>query len=425
MKMKITHRRMDVAAVCLLLACAMLFHLTGCGLRGQAEDVMKGITPENVTALTDLTAQSENAADFAVRLFQARAETGKNTLLSPLSVLSALSMTANGAAGETLSQMEAVLGMPVEDLNLYLYSYMQDLPQDKTAKLCMANSIWFTDDTRFTVSRDFLQTNADYYGADIFKAPFDRRTCSDINHWVKQKTNRMIPEILDEIPPDAVMYLVNALAFEAEWTEVYKKDHVREDVFTKEDGTGQTAEFMYGTESHYLEDEKATGFLKYYKDRDFCFAALLPREGVGLSELIASLDGKRLYHLLAEPDEVPVHTAIPKFETSYDTEMSEMLKTMGMTDAFDVHRADFHGLGASPEEKNIYIGRVLHKTFISVGEKGTKAGAASVVEMKMESAEFASDEAKMVYLDRPFVYMLVDCENHVPIFIGAMNDMGE
>ena len=283
-----------------------------------------------------------------------------------------------------------------------------------------ANSVWFTDDERFTVNDDFLQTIADYYKAEIYKAPFDNNTLRDINIWVNEKTDGMIPEILDRIPPAAVMYLVNALAFEAEWQEPYTEYQVREGEFTREDGTKQKAEFMYGTESAYLEDENATGFMKSYKDGKYAFVALLPKEGVSLAEYTEALDGKALSELLANPKAGTVYTSIPKFETEYSAEMSDTLKSMGMTDAFDSYAADFLKLGRS-DAGNIFISRVLHKTFISVGEKGTKAGAATVVERLDTAAD--PTEAKKIYLDRPFVYMLVDCENNIPFFIGTMADM--
>jgi serpin B len=317
--------------------------------------------------------------------------------------------------------MEAVLGMTTEELNLYLHTYMKNLPQGDKYKLSLANSIWFTDHERFTVNQDFLQNNADYYGADIFKAPFDKQTCKDINNWVKQKTDGMIPEVLDNIPYDAVMYLVNALAFEAEWSEIYEKHQVRDGKFTKEDGIKQNVEFMYGSEGVYLEDEKATGFMKYYKGGKYAFIAMLPNEGFSVSEYIASLNGQSLNELLKNPQHTTVHTAIPKFETEYNVEMSEILDAMGMKKAFDPDKAEFEGLGTSTAG-NIYISRVLHKTFISVGEKGTKAGAATVIEMK-DGAAFDPQKPKEVFLDRPFVYMLVDCENDIPFFIGSMMDI--
>ena len=413
--------RISLVIISLLLVCAMAVNLTGCTMEVQAKDLMDGITPNQVNALDDLGSQNADVTDFAIRLFKASEESGKNTLISPLSVLCALAMTANGAEEETLAQMEEVLGMTTEELNLYLYSYMQNLPQGEKYKLSLANSIWFTDDERFTVNQDFLQTNANYYGADIYKAPFDKQTLKDINNWVKQNTDEMIPEILDQIPPEAIMYLVNALAFEAEWSEIYEKHQVKDGEFTKEDGTKQDVKFMYGSEGTYLEDEKATGFMKRYKGGKYAFVAMLPNEGVSVSEYIASLDGESLNALLANPQYATVHTSIPKFETEYKVEMSEILKSMGMTEAFDMYNADFEGLGTSTGG-NIYISRVLHKAFISVGEKGTKAGAATVVEMK-DGAAAEPTEPKEVYLDRPFVYMLVDCENNIPFFIGTMMDV--
>lgn len=413
--------RIGLVIISLLLVCTMAVNLTGCTMEVQAKDLMEGITPNSVNALDDLSSQNADVTDFAIRLFKASNENGKNTLISPLSVLCALAMTANGAEEETLAQMEEVLGMTTEELNLYLYSYMKNLPQGDKYKLSLANSIWFTEDERFTVNQDFLQTNADYYGADIYKAPFDKQTLKDINNWVKQNTDGMIPEILDQISPEAIMYLVNALAFEAEWSEIYEKHQVKDGEFTKEDGTKQNAKFMYGSEGTYFEDENATGFMKRYKGGKYAFVAMLPNEGVTVSEYIASLDGESLNALLANPQYATVHTSIPKFETEYSVEMSEILKNMGMTEAFDMYNADFEGLGTSTAG-NIFISRVLHKTFISVGEKGTKAGAATIVEMK-DGAAAEPTEPKEVYLDRPFVYMLVDCENNIPFFIGTMMDV--
>ena len=414
-------KRIGLGMVSLFLVCAMAVNLTGCSAEVRARDLMEGVTPQKVSIQGDPGSRNADVTDFAVRLFRASEKSGENTLISPLSVLCALAMTANGAEGETLEQMEAVLGMTAEELNQYLYSYMKNLPQGGKDKLSLANSVWFTEDERFAVNQDFLQVNADYYGADIYQAPSDGQTCKDINNWVKQNTDGMIPEILDQIPPEAVMYLVNALAFEAEWPEPYEKHQVRNGKFTKEDRTKQDAEFMYGSEGTYLEDENATGFIKYYKGGKYAFAALLPNEGVSVSDYIASLDGGSLNAMLANPQYTTVYTSIPKFEAEYSVEMSEILEGMGMPRAFDSENAEFERLGVF-SEGNIYISRVLHKTFISVGEKGTRAGAVTAVEMTGEGAP-APEEPKQVYLDRPFVYMLIDCENNIPFFIGTMMDV--
>ena len=397
------------------LAAALAASLTGCMLQADAQDLMEDVKPNAVTPLSaeDLSAGGATLTDFAVRLLQASEEKDKNTLVSPLSVLYALSMTANGAKGETLHQMEQTLGSDTQTLNEYLYSYRNALPHGKNYKLHLANSIWFTKDERFTVNQQFLQTNGDYYGADIYRAAFDDKTCKEINGWVKKHTDGMIPEILDEIPKAAVMYLVNALAFEAEWDAIYKEDQIYSDQFTLADGTTRNVKMMSSTVPKYLEDENATGFIKYYAGGEYAFAALLPDEDLSLSDYVADLDGAALHDLLRNAEDISVLTRIPKFETEYSTDLAMVL-------AFDSEQADVSGLGSS-SAGNIYISRVLHKTFISVAEKGTKAGAATVVEVKDSSAGPLVE--KTVYLDRPFVYMLIDCNTMSPFFIGTMYDV--
>ena len=252
--------------------------------------------------------------------------------------------------------------------------------------------------------------------------PFNDQTLKDINNWVKEKTNGMIPQILDRIPEEAVMYLVNALAFDGEWIAPYKEHQVSPGPFTREDGTKTTADFMWCRENSYLEAADAVGFVKPYKGGKYAFAALLPKEGKTVSDLLASLDGEELIRILSSARKIPVDTAMPKFETDSSFELSEVLCAMGMPAAFDDRRADFTGLGMSTEG-NICISRVLHKTFISVAERGTKAGASTVVEMVAKSA-MPIQEAKSVILDHPFVYMLIDCETNVPFFIGTLTDIG-
>ena len=406
-----------------LIAVMLVFalSLTACGQKN-ANDLMQDVPAKAVDVLPDMEAGAAAAADFGVRLFQSGMEEGKNTLISPLSVLYALAMTANGAEGNTLTQMDQVLGMDAEALNGFMLAYLDSLPESKVYKLSLANSIWFKDDPRFTVEQSFLQTNADYYGASIYKSAFDESTRHDINNWVKEHTDGMIPQIIDEIPEEAVMYLVNALAFDAEWQEIYEESQVRPGTFTREDGSQTEIELMHSEESRYLEDEKATGFVKYYKDRQYAFVALLPNEGVSVEEYVQGLTGAYLLEMLSDPEQITVFAAIPKFETEYSMEMSEALMEMGMTDAFDSHTADFTRLGTCQGE-NLFINRVLHKTFISVSEKGTRAGAATAVEIVAERAVVIEDYRE-VTLDRPFVYMLIDCQTNLPFFIGTMMDVG-
>lgn len=408
------------ACICAAVVAVFVPLMQGMPHAVAAEDLMKGIEANPVTEVADLRENSAAVADFAVRLFQNSMVEGESTLVSPLSVLCALAMTANGAEGETLAQMEETLGLDVDTLNGWLYTYMARLPREETAKLNLANSIWFTNDESFTVEQDFLQTNADYYGADIYSAPFDDSTLKDINNWVSDHTDGMIPEILNELPEETVMCLVNALAFDAEWADIYTERQVREGTFTTEHGKIREVDMMHCVEYAYLEDENATGFMKYYKGGDYAFAALLPDEGISVADYAATLTGEGLWRMLLSVSKEKVITAMPKFETETALELNEVLQNMGITDAFDWRVADLSGLGTSTIE-NLEIEKVFHKTFITVDEKGTKAGAATAVAVEPGDSAMP-EEPKEVILDRPFLYMLIDCKTNTPFFIGSMMD---
>jgi len=416
-------KRLIPVAVCLAVVItlvAVLGSKTGFpgGQAIQAADLMRGVSTGSVSGKSADDAFAESMADFSVELFKKSIKDKENSLISPLSVTLALSMTANGADGETLAQMEQLLGgsIPLDELNRYLYSYVQELPSDKKAKLNIANSIWFRDDqSRLSVQPGFLQTNADYYGAAAYKAAFDQTTLRDINDWVKDKTDGMIESILDEIDDDAVLYLINAIAFDAQWETVYDLNDVYEADFTDINGSTRQTDFMYSEESRYLDDGKATGFLKPYAGGKYSLAALLPNEDVAIEDYIASLTGAGLINTLNNAEDSTVFAHLPKFSYEYDILMNDALKNLGMPEAFDEDKADFSKMATSTAG-NIYIGRVIHKTFISVDELGTKAGAATVVEMLCEGIP----EGKTVQLDRPFVYAIVDNATGLPVFIGTL-----
>lgn len=414
-------KRWIAVILSLSVLAAGVMSLSGCGAKIQAANLMEGITAKTVSGKAADDAFKNSSADFAIKLFQKTRDDNKNSLISPLSVMLALSMTANGAKGETLAQMETLLGgdIPMETLNEYLYSYINALPSEKTAKLNIANSIWFRDNG-FTAEKAFLQKNADYYGAAAYKSPFDEKTLRDINNWVKKNTDGTIEKIIDNIDSDAVMYLINTVLFDAEWESIYKKGEVSDGTFTALNGSKRTVSMMYSDEYRYLDDGKSTGFIKPYKN-GCSFVALLPNEDISLSDYADSMTGNTFIDMIKNAKDVPVETAIPKFSYDYDIEMSSALKTLGMTLSFEAAKADFSALGHS-DSGNIFISRILHKAYIAVDEKGTKAGAATAVE-----TNYMSDMGGIyrVTLDRPFVYAIIDDANGLPVFIGAVTDIGK
>ena len=372
--------------LCALLLCLPVL-LTACGGPGYCADPLS-LGGRTVPAeAADLNGPGALAAtDFAVALLQ-RTDGGGNVLLSPISVLSALAMTANGAAGETRAQLEDVLGLPAEEWNIYLQTLADALPEDKEARCCLANSVWFQDgEDHLMIEQAFLTICSDHYGADLFRAPFDGSTLKDINAWTADRTDGLIPAILDRLPGSTVIYLINALAFDGRWENVYRENQIHDGTFTAAGGEEQRSQMMYSREYMFLEDDLATGFLKYYEGRTYAFAAL--------------------------------QTAIPQFTVQYQAELSGALSGMGMADAFNAARADFSAMGSSPDGP-LYISRVLHSTALSLDAQGTRAGAATAVEMDAG----ADQPSRNVYLDRPFLYLLIDCQAELPLFIGAVRSL--
>lgn len=406
---------MKKKSLALLVAGGLLCStLMGC-TRTYATDLMDGVKAGTPTEVQVQKETWTGMQDFSVKLLQTTCDREDNTLVSPMSVLSALAMTANGARGETRTQMEEILGGSVEQLN----GALTGLGQENDSPLYVANSIWFAEGGRITPNSDFLQINADYYGAGVFEAPFDQTTVTDINRWVKEHTHGMVEEVLEEIPRDTVMYLINALAFEGEWENPYQKEDMWQQAFTNQDGKVQQVSMMHSEEQFYLRDDQTQGFMKYYQGGRYAFVALLPDKGISILDYVKGLDGQQLKALLDNPTSVPVVATMPKFESEMEVDLQEVLKEMGMVLPFDSAQADFTGLGTSPDG-NLYINEVLHKAYIEVEEKGTRGGAATAVGINCEGAPEEPEDQKVVTLDRPFVYLVVDTSSMLPVFMGTV-----
>lgn len=421
----------------------LMVTITGCAFRGEEDlkhsqnlmkqlnedqNLMKQLNEEqkmdsNSAAKQQGAAVSESfrqdISDFALNLWREEYKNNKSTnvMVSPLSIAEALGMTENGAANETLEQMKNVMGTreTQEEFNHNLRLWADGMENSQEAKLNVANAIWFSCD-KIKVSQDFLRMNQEYYHAGIYQSVFDQKTVDDINGWVKNETNDMIPEIIQQLDSSTIMVLVNAIAFDAKWEAEYSEGDVWEQDFTMESEEVQQLEFMHSTEDTYLEGKNVTGFMKPYKE-GYSFVALLPEEGVTVQEYAKSLTGEEFLTLLEQKQTgETVYASIPKFKSDYSCSLNKTLMELGIKDAFDGEGADFSRL-VEDSYGNIYISDVLHKTYIEVDESGTKAAAATAVLMQ-ETAAVVEDD-KEVYLDRPFLYAIVDDETKLPIFIGT------
>ncbi len=408
-----------------IAACALPF--SGCGKTiKRATD--RGVKSGAVLNLTEGISKKESgsqapddefkaaAASFAAELFKNNYSNGKTTLVSPLSVLTALALVQNGAEGETLAQLERVLGgLDRDTLNAYMRSYCDFLTDSDELKI--ANSVW--TDSSVEAKQAFLQKAVDSYSAQLFSAPLSStKTVNSINAWVKKNTDGMIPKIIEKADRSTVMMLINAVAFDAKWESPYTSDDIEKLEFTAYSGKTKKTDFMCSTEGIYLSDSDATGFMKPYKNGRFAFAALLPNENVNIDDYVASLSGEKLMKIFSSAQKNgSVDAKMPKFSSEYSTQLIDTLKKMGVKDAFDSSCADFSSL--IEKSNGACIGTVIHKTFIEVDREGTRAGAATIVGV----VEMSLMSTNPVYLTRPFVYMIVDTETNLPLFIGVQTEI--
>ncbi len=405
---------------------AFALPFSGCGkIIGNASD--KGAKSGAVRNLTENISKNDSgskaadkefkaaAASFSADLFKYNYSNGKTTLVSPLSVLTALALVQNGAEGETLAQLEQALGgLDRDTLNAYMRAYCDFLTESDELKI--ANSVW--TDSSAEAKRAFLQKAVDSYSAQLFSAPLsDPKTVESINSWVKKNTDGMIPKIIEKADRYAVMMLVNAIAFDAKWETPYKRSDIEKLEFTSYSGSKKKTDFMCSTENVYLKDGGTVGFMKPYKNGRFAFAALLPDENTGIDDYVASLSGDKLMKIFSSAKRGnEVNVKMPKFRAEYSAQLIDTLKKMGVKDAFDSKTADFSSL---IENRDAYIATVVHKTFIEVDENGTRAAASTLVGADTMSLM----EPYSVFLNRPFVYMIVDTETNLPLFIGVQTEI--
>ncbi|MDE6714025.1 MAG: serpin family protein [Lachnospiraceae bacterium] len=366
----------------------------------------------------DVEEMREGYLDYSMRLFAGSVTEGTNSMISPVSVMMALDMAAAGANGETQAQITDLFceGTSQEQVEHFCRDLLDRYEESQDVELHLANSIWIRDVFGDQINEDYLVRADHIFDAEAVVAPFDQTTVDAINQWCDDNTDGMIDHLLDEIEPDIELILLNATALDAPWAEPYEDHQVTEETFTNADGDTEDVEMLNGSERAYFETEDAVGFLKYYEGREYAFLAILPEESMTVDQYVQSLTGEKYLEFWnSRTAEYEVETKMPEFTYEYELKMNDVLSDMGMVQAFG-YSADFTGITGEPD---LYINTVLHKTFIEVGQYRTQAAAVTAVLLQGKSAEIPS-ERKQVYLDRPFVYAIVEVDTGMPLFIGTL-----
>ena len=407
----------------------------GAELSGEAVNLTEGIEVINLSAesVPDewISSMSGASVEMLSNIMEESGE-GAIILISPTSIMMAFGIAENGAGGETLSQIERTIsgGVPVEQMNNIALAMANHMEGSGDVNWNVANSLWFNEEGNWEINPDFASAAKNYYDADLWRAHFNNETVRDINNWVNNETYGMIPSIIDEMPDDARMFIINALAFEGEWKEMYEESDVYENRdFHNYDGTVTSATLLRSQEDKYFKLGNGTGFTRDYKGGEYSFFGILPDEGVSVEDYIAKLANKDLD--LAEAIrnqktyEGDIYVMIPEFNMDFDIEMSDLLAQMGMPNAFDPNNADFYGMMNCLDEGEyeIWLSKVLHKTHIEVNRAGTRAAAVTALELDTCSAVMIDDQPLWITLDRPFVYGIVDNETGLPVFFGCVNSL--
>ena len=362
---------------------------------------------------------NEFAFDLLKKTIVSSGET--NVFVSPLSVSIALGMAWNGANGTTRTEMETALkmsGMLVGDINNYYKIMQTTLPSiDPTTKLSIANSMWYK--TGFEVKPAFLKVNAESFNAYLKELDFTKVWAADtINNWCSKRTNTLIPVIIDQIPSNAVMYLINAVYFKGIWSKQFEKKNTSLQKFTNEAGNQGNVNMMYQKDTfRYAETETAQYLDMPYGNNAFSMTVILPNEGKSTSDILNLLTSTYWNNLFQNMPARNVEVYMPRFKNQNKFSLVDPLKSMGMNLAFSEY-ADFSNIS----NVSLKISDVIHDTYVEVTEEGTEAAAVTVVEI-IETAMPVPPPTPLFKVNRPFLFVIRENSTGVILFVGKMGNV--
>ncbi|HEY4323721.1 MAG TPA: serpin family protein [Mucilaginibacter sp.] len=370
-----------------------------------------------LTPLDQLKVTADNS--FTIKLFKNLDSTNinhVNLFVSPLSVSFALGMTSNGASGQTLTAFQNTLnfaGLTQTQVNDYYNNLITNLPQlDPNTKLSIANSIWYKQD--FSVLPQFLQTSNTYFHAKIQALDFSNpASINTINNWVSDNTNGKIPSVISKIPPDAIMYLINAIYFKSTWKEKFDPKATFSMPFYRTDNSQVQTSFMTGEVnfSAYYDSNVSVFELPYSNDK-YSMVIALPAYSSSLSQMVTGLTSDQWQTWMSglKPDKATL--TLPKFKFSYGVLLNNALIDLGLGNAFS-SSANFSLINPTAP---LAISRVTHNAYVETDENGTTAAAVSTVAMATTA------RAPIPPINRPFMFVIREVSSGLILFTGTVND---
>ena len=336
----------------------------------------------------------------------------ENLVVSPLSAYQILGLTANGANGKTLDQMLLALGnKDLEELNNINIDILKAAKEFTTIEI--ANAIM----TAFTPKENFLNVASKYESTVE-----DLKSAAQVNNWCNIKTHGKISKIIDELDPNTVMILLNAIYFKGTWQKEFPQNATSTKAFynLNEESKSVKIDMMSIKErfNYYEDKEIQIVELPYTKD-SMSAIIILPNKDTNINDFINELDDEKLQKLLKRMYKEIVKLSLPKFELEFSGLLNDVLKKMGMDEPFNQVAADFTGM---KDLSDIYIEKVIQKTYLKVDEKGTEAAdvTAVVINTKSIPIEFS------MTVDRPFLFMLRNQnlpQNYEMVFMSKIEQL--
>ncbi|MDB4905278.1 MAG: proteinase inhibitor serpin [Gemmatimonadetes bacterium] len=400
-------------------------------LLGGACSSTTGVSPKGgqPTALTTLpralsageasTVSSANAFTFSLFRQVVTTAPADNAFASPLSASYALGMAMNGANGSTFSAMRASLEFPatmdrqaIGESWSTLTALLTSL--DPSTDVRVANSIWWRQ--QFPFSQAFIDEDKRWFGAEAKALDFgSAQAVPTINGWVSTATNGKIPTIVESIPGDAVMFLINALYFKGSWRDKFDVSRTTDAPFTTQSGALQVRMMHRSGQVSYAEGSTWQAVELPYGNAAWNMTVLLPKAGTTANALVASLDAPAFAAIVGAMRERAVSLSLPKLRLEWERELGPDLTALGMGVAFS-DAADFSRMSPSVP---VQISSVKQKTFVQVDEEGTEAAAATSVTVVLTSAPQFVD----VTVDRPFVLVIRERLSGTILFIGRIGSI--
>lgn len=347
-------------------------------------------------------------ASFLQRL--ATEQVSRNVVFSPASIITLLAMTAQATAGTTRDEIVAALGdgMTYEDTTAAISSLLRALNGRDGYR--SSSAVVTNKKIGAKIKAQGVKALRDTYDADLIKSD---DIVTDINTWVNDKTNGMIPRLADESMQNMLVALINAVVYEGTWEDPFEDDAVCAGIFKNADGSEASVQMMSGSEDLYVEDRYYRGFIKYY-GQGYCYMALLPRK-TGQANLYHALWYTDFTALFNNRRPASVHIRMPEYRYDFSGDLMRLCENMGIHQIF-TDAADFSPLAST----QLIVDDIIQKAHIEVDRTGTKAAAASMAVMCGCLPAF---EQKRVYLNRPFVYAIIHGETGIPVFTGIVNQL--